>query len=134
MPESIIKKYYDGLRDRKLIGIKCRKCGKYTFPPTSACEHCGSFDFDWVEMSGKAKLLLVSHNITPAPNPRFTPIAPYAYGHVQLEEGVFIQAIISDIPVDIKVLKEYFDKGPIDVIADFREIDGIPFLAFKTSG
>jgi hypothetical protein len=53
---------------------------------------------------------------------------------VELEEGVFIQAIISDIPVDIKVLKEYFDKAPIDVIADFREIDGIQFLAFKTLG
>ena len=132
MTESIIKKYYDGLREKKLIGIRCKKCGKYTFPPTSACEHCGSFDFQWVEMSGKAKLIYVSHNITPAPHPRFTTIAPYAYGHVQLEEGVFVQAIISNIPVDNEVLKEYFYRGPVDVIADFRELDGIPFLAFKT--
>jgi hypothetical protein len=61
----------------------------------AGCTHFG-------KMSGKAKLIYVSHNITPAPNPRFTPISPYAYGHVELEEGVFIQAIISDIPVDIK--------------------------------
>lgn len=132
MPESIIKKYYDGLKANQLLGTRCQKCGGYTFPPTAACEHCGSFALDWVEMSGKAKLIFVSHNITPAPNPRLTPIAPYAYGHLQLEEGVWIQAIISNIPVDVQVLREYFDKGPVDAVADIREVDGLPLLAFKT--
>lgn len=131
MPESIIKKYYDGLSAKQLVGTKCQKCGKFTFPPTSACEHCGSFDFDWVEMSGRGKLIYVSHNITPAPNPRFTPIAPYAYGHVQLDEGVFVQGIVSNIAVDPKILQEYFEKGPVDVVADIREIGGLPILAFK---
>lgn len=131
MPDSIIKKYYDGLKANRLIGIKCKKCSGYTFPPTTACQHCGSFEFDWVEMSGRGKMLFVSHNITPAPNPRLTPIAPYAYGHIQLEEGVFVQGIVSNIPADINILQEYFEKGPVDVIPDVREVGGLPMLAFK---
>jgi len=133
MPESIIKKYYEGLKANKIMGTKCKKCGAYTFPPTTACEKCGSFDIDWVEMSGRGKMLLVSHNVAPGPNPRLTPLAPWAYGHIQLEEGVFVQAIITNVAVDPEKLRDYFNKGPVDVIADIKEIGGLPYLAFKTT-
>lgn len=133
MAESIVKKYYDGLLQKKLIGCKCRKCGKYTFPPTLLCAFCGSDDTEQVTMSGKGRLLFVSHGMAPPPNPRFAAIAPYAYGHIKLHEGCYVDAIISNIPVDNEVLNEYFKKCPVDVEADISSLenDPLPYLAFR---
>lgn len=132
MPESIVKRYYDSLKEGKLIATKCKACGGHTFPPTTMCEHCGSSDLEWVEFSGLGKLIFVSHGIAPAPNPRFSELAPYAYGHIALEEGVYLQAIITGIEVDSEVLNKYYEKGPVNVKADILEVKGLPVLAFKT--
>ncbi|AOT69568.1 Zn-ribbon domain-containing OB-fold protein [Geosporobacter ferrireducens] len=130
MPESIIKGYYENLRKGKLIGNKC-KCGGYTFPPTAACEHCGNSETEAIELSGEGALLFVSHSMAPPPNPRFNKIAPYAYGHVCLEEGIYVQAIINGIDIEPESLMKYYEKCPVKVRADIIEAEGLPVLAFK---
>ena len=132
MPESVVKHYYDQLRAGKLAARKCQVCHGYTFPPTTACEHCGSADLEWVELSGKASLLFVSNGIAPPPNPMYNDLAPYAYGHVALAEGIYVQAIITGIRADPAELNQYFEKGPVDVVPDIIEVKGLPVLAFKT--
>lgn len=131
MPESIVKSYYDNLKQGKLIATKCNSCKGYTFPPTSCCEHCGSDNIEWIELSGKGTLLYVSHSIAPAPNPRFFELAPYAYGHILLEEGVYVQGIITGISIDPEVLNQYYEKGPVSVEPDILDVKGLPVLAFK---
>lgn len=131
MPESIIKRYYDGLGQGKLVARKCSKCGGYTFPPTTACEHCGSWDQEWTELSGKGSLLFVSHGIAPPPNPRFEEMAPYAYGHIILEEGVTVEAIVKDVEPTPEKLQELFDAAPVDVEADPIVVKGLNVLAFR---
>ncbi len=131
MQESIIKKYYENLKEGKLLGKKCSKCGKYTFPPTAVCEHCGSDNIESLELSGEGELLFVSHSMAPPPNPRFNKIAPYAYGHIRLKEGIFIQAIINGIHIDPESLKGYYEKCPVKVVPDIIEAEGLSVLAFK---
>ena len=65
MADSTIKRYYDALGEGKLLGKKCGQCGAITFPPTTACNDCGSFEQSWTELSGKGKLLFVSHGMAP---------------------------------------------------------------------
>lgn len=131
MTTSIIQKYYDGLREHRILATKCAKCDGYTFPPTTACEHCGSTEVAWVELSGKGSALFLSNGIAPPPNPRFAGIAPYCYGHLQLDEGVFVQGIITNVAIDEATLTEYFEKGPVPVVADVIEVQDLPVLAFK---
>lgn len=131
MPESIVKKYYDGLGEGKLLATRCEKCKGITFPPTTLCEHCGSSEIEWIACSGKGKLLFLSHGIAPAPNPRFAELAPYAYGHVELEEGVFIQSIITSVKIDPASLRKWFENGPVDVEPDILNVQGLPVLAFR---
>jgi uncharacterized protein len=131
MSEPIIRMYYDHLKRGEIIGAKCNKCEKLTFPPTTRCEHCGSDNIEWFLFSGKGQLMYVSHGMAPPPNPRFEKIAPYGYGHIKLDEGVFTQAIITNVGADPKELNEYFEKGPVDVVADIIELEGLPILAFK---
>lgn len=131
MADSIIKTYYDALGEGKLLGKKCDQCNAITFPPTTACKCCGSFEQSWIELSGKGELLFISHGMAPPPNPRFNDIAPYAYGHIRLAEGMFVQAIITGVAIDPKTLNSYFEAGPIDVVADIQDVKGLNVLAFK---
>jgi len=132
MAESIVKKYYDELENGRIIAHTCKKCGQYTFPPTTMCECCGSSDFEEVVLSGKGKLEFVSHGANPPPHPRFADIAPYAYGHILLDEGVYVQAIVTNIDYSPKTMEAYFEKGPVDVVADIQTyIDDLPVLTFK---
>lgn len=131
MPESIIRGYYEDLGQKKLVGKKCNKCGKITFPPTAICEHCGSRDIEAFELSGEGELLFVSHSMAPPPNPRFNKIAPYAYGHIKLKEGVFVQGIVTGIGIDPASLEEWYQKCPVPVAADIIDAEGLSILAFK---
>ena len=133
MADSIIKQYYDALAEGKLKGKKCKDCGAVTFPPTTACEKCGSTNLDWFELSGKGQLLYISHSMAPPPNPRFNKFAPYAYGHVKLDEGVFVQGMVTNVKIDPDTLRSYFEKGPVEVTADIVEAEGLSILGFKVA-
>ena len=133
MPISIVKMYYDYLKDGKIVGKRCHRCRKITFPPTTRCEYCGSDDQDWFVLTGRGKLLFVSHGMTPTPNPRFDELAPYAYGHIKLEEGVIVEAIITNVGITPDELNDYYEKGPVDVEAEIMEVMDLPILAFKVS-
>jgi hypothetical protein len=110
MTTSVIKRYYDALAEGTIVATKCRGCDTLTFPPTTACERCGSNELDWTEFSG---------------------LAPYCYGHILLDEGVYVQGIVTNVAVDPVVLAEIFERGPIDVAADIIDVGGLPVLAFK---
>ncbi len=131
MPKSIIRGYYEDLEHKKLNGKKCRKCGKITFPPTAMCEHCGSRDIESYELSGEGELLYVSHSMAPPPNPRFNKLAPYAYGHVRLSDGVYVQGIITGVKIDPESLMECYQKCPMKVVPDIIDAEGLSILAFK---
>ena len=128
---SAIEIYYQGLATGKLKARQCRDCGLYTFPPTGCCEHCGSWSVSWVELSGKGILHFATHNITPACHPRFEPIAPYVYGHIELDEGVIVQSIIQGVNADPEDLNRLFKRGPTRVEADIMKMDELPVLAFR---
>lgn len=131
MPKSIIRGYYEDLEQKKVIGKKCNQCGKITFPPTAICEHCGSRDIETFELTGEGELLFVSHSMAPPPNPRFNKLAPYAYGHVKLKEGVFVQGIVTGVGIDPASLEEWYHKCPVKVVPDIIDAEGLSILAFK---
>ena len=130
-PQSAIEIYYQGLEAGKLKARQCRDCGAYTFPPTGCCAACGSWSLDWVELSGKGTLHYATHNITPACHPRFEPIAPYVYGHIELAEGVIVQAIIQGVKAAPEALNQLYEQGPTAVEADIMNMDDLPILAFR---
>lgn len=51
-----IKKFWDGLKDKKLFAPKCKKCGIKFFPPLSHCPKCLSKEIEWFELSGEGTL------------------------------------------------------------------------------
>lgn len=131
MNESIIQRHYDGLKAGALRAHRCRSCGHVTFPMTTACEACASFQFDEITLGGSGSLLFASHGAAPPPHPRFGKLAPYVYGHIKLAEGVFTQAIIRGVEGTPDAVAKLYAKLPLPVKLDVLETSDLPVMAFK---
>lgn len=78
------EKFWKGLKERKLLAQKCKKCGERFFPPRARCPECLSDKLDWVELSGKGELYSWSEVYMP-------PLAfgdSFILGIIDLEEKV----------------------------------------------
>jgi|Deesub1362B_J571_1020462.scaffolds.fasta_scaffold19974_2 hypothetical protein len=123
--EKLIQKYLNFIGERKLVGLKCKKCGTFILPPKSICKKCGSKEFEWIEFSGKGSL----HTFTVihiAPK-RFLNDVPYVVGVVQLEEGPKVTARI----VGVDPNKPETIKTGMPLKATFIESGGHVLLAFE---
>jgi hypothetical protein len=82
----------------KLMGGKCRKCGKIHFPPRPLCDQCLSKEFEWTQIPTEGKLLTYTIiHIAPA---QFQSMAPYAMGIIRLDNGLKIPGMIKDAPLN----------------------------------
>jgi uncharacterized protein len=90
-----IEQFYKFLGQGKLLAGKCKKCGKTHLPPRPLCDNCFGQEFEWVEVSGKGKLLTYTViNIAPQ---QFQDMSPYAVGILQLENGLKIPGMIQGV-------------------------------------
>lgn len=128
---SIIQQHYDALAAGKLRAHKCHACRHVTYPMTTACESCGSPDFTEVTLSGKGTLRFASHGAAPPPHPRFASLAPYVYGHIELAEGIFTQAIVRGVEGTPEAVAKLYAKLPVPVVLDVLKTEDLPVMAFK---
>lgn len=98
MIENVVKTFYDAIDKGKLMGLKCTKCGTYSFPPKPTCNKCGNLNLKWAEMSGKGKVNY--YNVENYPGGEFQAIAPYAVGVVILKEGVALNTMIKGVDLN----------------------------------
>jgi uncharacterized OB-fold protein len=84
-PYTKISDFARHLKDGRLMGSRCKDCGATSFPPRADCAACMSGSFEFVEISGKAKLNTFTR-IAAAPT-GFEDEVPYTVGVVDLEEG-----------------------------------------------
>ncbi len=93
-----IEQLYKFMGEGKLMGGKCRKCGKIHFPPRQLCDQCLSKEFEWTHIPTEGKLLTYTIiHIAPA---QFQSMAPYAIGIIRLDNELKIPGMIKDAPLD----------------------------------
>jgi len=131
MTKSLVQQHYEAVQQRRPLAHKCKACQHLTFPMTTACESCGSFAQEQVPLSGQGTLYFASHGTTPPPHPRFAKLAPYVYGHIELDEGPFVQAIITGVPGTPEAVAALFAKLPAKVVVDVIETADLPVLGFR---
>ncbi len=49
--------FWSGTAEGKLLIQRCGKCGELTWPVVATCDHCGSADLAWEQMSGAGKVI-----------------------------------------------------------------------------
>ena len=94
--------YEQFLREEKLMGSRCKKCGALFVPPRPFCIKCYSSEMEWTEMEGKGKLAAFTC-ITVVPpfmmEQGYDRNNPYCSGVVELEEGARVDARIEGVDV-----------------------------------
>ena len=78
--EKVVKTFYDKLEEGKIMGRKCPECGAVEFPPVYACNTCGSYETEWVEISGNAVMHSIVLPAALSTKPDYADLKPYAYG------------------------------------------------------
>ena len=124
--EKIVEKFYLSLEEGKIMGRKCPKCGHIEFPPVYACNECGNYETEWVELSGKAKLHSIVLPAALSSKPEYKKMGKYAYGEVEIEEGTRLNAVVRGI--SRKNRAELTEKLPLNIHASIIDRDG----GFKT--
>lgn len=84
-PCTRVAAFAEHLRAGRLMASRCTACGQRAFPPRADCERCLSPSFEWVEISGRGRLLTWSR-IDAAPA-GFESYAPYVVAMLELDEG-----------------------------------------------
>jgi len=70
----------------RLLGSRCRACGRPAFPRAATCPYCGSTEVDNVELSPTGTLWAWTA-VTAAP-PGYDGAVPFGFGVVELPEGL----------------------------------------------
>lgn len=88
--------FKDGLREGKLLGLKCRDCSDITAPPNGVCASCGGPNLDIIEAQ-KQGVVRTFTVIRVSPE-GFNP--PYIVAMVELDDGPWILGNIADVDPD----------------------------------
>jgi uncharacterized protein len=87
-PRIGVKEYLAALRENKLLGLKCKRCGFVTAPPRLACRKCAAQEGEVVQLSGKGKIATFTSVYIPPESRRGK--TPYIVVLVELDEGPWI--------------------------------------------
>ncbi len=130
MVETVAKNFYGGLADGKITGTHCSKCGKWSFPPITACRECGSRKVKNKKISGEGTVHYYSTSILPPK--KFEKYSPYAYGLVELKEGPTFMTMVEGLDASTpEKIREGNEKLPLKVKAKVGKKAGMDVVLFK---
>ncbi len=95
VPPFTIEQFFKFLKEKKLMAAKCARCGTLYLPPRPVCSNCYSKELTWTQLKLRGKLATYTV-IHMAPEP-FQNMAPYAYGIVELENGLRLPGMIRNV-------------------------------------
>ena len=91
-PPFTIEQFYKYLEQKKLMAARCDRCGSMFLPPRPLCTDCFSKELSWVQLQTRGKL--VTYTVIHVAPEQFQSMAPYAYGIIELENGVRLPGLI----------------------------------------
>lgn len=115
----------------QLIGSKCTSCGEVFFPRRRICTNCQNTNLEEIKLSQRGKIYSFTV-VTQRPPEYYKGSVPYAFGYVELAEGVRVQTLFTGcdldalkIGMDVKLVIEklYEDDEGNEIIAyKFRPV------------
>lgn len=79
-----ISKFLEGLKEKKIYGVRCPSCRRVLIPPRMFCDRCHVELNEWVEVKDQGELeafIVIYRKFYGLPDP------PYALGSIKLEDA-----------------------------------------------
>lgn len=133
--DTKVKDFANQLQQGKVMGTKCKGCGRKYYPPSADCCSCFSNNFEWFEMPSVGTLIthtriyvLPEHfaeHFSKAPFSKYY-LDPCPVGIVEVEGGLRVMGWILKInPKEIKI------GMPLRILAESLE-DGKAVIVLKS--
>ncbi|BFI75654.1 Zn-ribbon domain-containing OB-fold protein [Sulfurisphaera ohwakuensis] len=103
IPIKKVQKFFEGLKEGKILATKCNKCGTIYFPPQDDCPKCKISGLEWVEMPDEGEL--VAYTIINVKPPSFSHYQDYIVGIARMKNGINVTAWVNskEVKVGMKV-------------------------------
>ena len=114
--ERFLDRYLEGLRERKILGLRCANCGTVFVPPTIVCARCHSRlrlerDEDWLRVSEQGTV--ITYTVS------YTDVAPGGLRELSPEERrIFVLVQLDN--VDTHILLELKESSEEEVRVGMR--------------
>jgi len=85
--------YLEFLRNKKLMGSKCKNCGEAYVPVRKLCIKCNKADMEWLEMSGNGEIAAFTSITVGTPffvEKGYDRNNPYCFSIIKLKEGPMV--------------------------------------------
>ena len=129
-----VSDFADRLKQGMIMGTKCKGCGEEYYPPSADCPKCMSSEMEWIELTGKGKLItftsiyvLPEHfaeHFTKAPFSRYT-LDPCPVGIIEIENRLRVMGWIprvssKDIKIGmtLKAIPETLPDGRVTIVLE----------------
>jgi len=89
------KEYREALKQKKLLGLKCKSCGAVTVPPKMMCRSCASPNLEVLELKGTGRIQTFT-TCQVAPEGRESEV-PYTILLVELDEGPWVMGNLAGV-------------------------------------
>lgn len=79
------QEFWDHCKQHELRVQRCTRCWTYRFPPAPVCYKCHSFEYEWVQSRGEARVysyVIVHH----PPHPAVREVVPYNVAIIELDD------------------------------------------------
>jgi len=112
-----------GLKEKKILGVRCPTCDTVYVPPRGTCYRCWSDLDEWIEVADEGTLL--SYAIMYANSEGYIRKAPFAYGLIKLDGAGTALLHFVDAPrlEDLKIggrMKAVFEDSRTGSILDIK--------------
>lgn len=102
LPETeLLNKFIGALKDGRLLGTKCKKCGQKYLPPRAHCK-CGATELEWFDAPNKGTIQ--TYTIVSFAPESMSKYSPYIVAIAQLEDGSSLMGQLTGVtPSMLKV-------------------------------
>ena len=112
IPVKKVSKFFEGLKQGKVLATKCPKCGEIYFPPQDDCPKCRISNLDWVEMPKEGEI--IAYTIINVKPPSFSHYQDYIVGIARMSNNINVLAWVmaKEVKVGMKVRLEVVKREP----------------------
>ncbi|BDC18816.1 3-hydroxybutyryl-CoA epimerase [Acidianus sp. HS-5] len=125
MPIKKVQKFFNGLKEGKILTTRCQKCGTIYFPPQDDCPQCKLSGLEWIELPREGKLITYTKIYVKPPS--FSHYQDYVVGIAKLDNGINITAWVVgnleklNVGADVKL--EVEEREPEGYITYYLKIE-----------